>query len=225
MEIKIYDRWYIAMNRISKTFPLLLIPLLFSCSTFNNISDRMAGAYSGSSSSAPAANRLDFTTELDVPGITLIVTGNPMVTWYLSDGTTNTGNPLTYNFGSSAHRAHYVTIDPPGSLVRINAASATGVSSITGLSNFPNLAFIFCYLNSYLTSISLAGCHSVNQLHLDDIQLSKTDVDQLLIAVDEATGDMSGIKSDFYYMPRTTNSDAAYSNLIKKGWSMWDNGY
>ena len=206
---------------------LALITLIFlSCSTFEDIQNRLPVTSSSSSSSAP--NRIDFTTELSSPGIYFVVIGGATVTWHYSDGTTEIGDSPNSNFGSAAHREHYVTVDPPEALIKIFINySSSGVSSLSGLSNFANLCCIYAISNSSLTNLSLAGCHSLNQIYLNATGATATTVDQWLIELDQATGNgnYSHIIADFYYPVRTTASAQAYTNLVLKSWIMHDSGY
>lgn len=207
---------------LSMAFFLLLI----SCSTFQSIESGFVSAYPTNSVSFSAPNRLDFTTEFSSPGITVEVMGNAIVTWHYSDGSTEIGNYPGSNFGSSAHRAHYVTIDPPESLYSITANSSnSGISSLEGLGNFPNLTFLDCVLNYTLTNIGFAGCHSLRQLALSGTGASKEEVDEWIMDLNQSLPDECRVYSFMNYPPRTHASDEAYSNLLSNGWDISDGGY
>jgi hypothetical protein len=146
------------------------------------------------------------------------------IIWHWGDGTFSKGSLLAdHDFGAPGLHTNYVEVLPRESLTYFGAAyrvTDQGIQGIYGLTNFPNLNFLYLYRES-ITDLSLAGCSNLVQLHLAGNPVSTSVCDQWFIDLDNAvTGPVTG--ADFWYPKsvRSAASDAAWTNLVSKGYIM-----
>lgn len=162
--------------------------------------------------------RIYFTTVLASTNPMITVTGTPTVSWHWSDGTTSSNTNPTKDFGSAESRDHYLTVEPASALTRFGETLSSvdcGMREISGLSNFPNLNYL--YIRHPVNTLSLANCPALRQLHMWGCTASSSLIDQWLIDVDAAVeGPVTGAD---WYLPagRTSASNTAYSSLESKG--------
>jgi hypothetical protein len=130
---------------------------------------------------------------------------------------------VNHNFGTAGRHTNYVQVLPASSVSYFGAQGGTtdqGISAVYGASNFPNLNYLFLF-NESLIELSLAGCSQLTQLHLANNPVPIAVCDQWFIDLAQAvTGSVSN--ADFYYpaSKRSNASDAAWSILVGKGFSM-----
>jgi len=187
------------------------------------------GASVSNNSTQGGSTSIAFTTELASVEMYIETTGDPTVLWSWSDDTTDSSNNPTKDFGSAATRTHTLTVTPATGLLRFgvpsNFSTDHGVSSVSGLSNYPDLYYVIFYSatsGNSLTDISLSGCSGLLQVHLAHTSADSDEVDQWFIDLAAATGDVSGEDADFYFPAntRTSASDTAYNTLVANGWVM-----
>ena len=187
------------------------------------------GASVSNNSTQGGSASITFTTELASVEMYIETTGAPTVLWSWSDETTDSSNNPTKDFGSVATRTHTLTVTPATGLLRFgvpsNFSTDHGVSSVSGLSNYPDLYYVIFYSatsGNSLTDISLSGCSGLLQIHLAHTSADSDEVDQWFIDLAAVTGDVSGENADFYFpgSARTSASDTAYNTLVANGWVM-----
>jgi hypothetical protein len=146
------------------------------------------------------------------------------IRWHWGDGYFSTNSLLAdHDFGAAGVHTNYVEIVPPEALTYFGApyrVIGQGIKGVYGLSHFPNLNFLYLYSES-ITDLSLAGCSNLVQLHLARNPVSVETCDQWFIDLDQAvTGPVTG--ADFWYPKslRSPVSDAAWTNLVSKGYIM-----
>ena len=146
------------------------------------------------------------------------------ILWHWADGTITRDTLVASNdFGSAGPRTNYVEVLPPGSVTYFGSkewVTGQGIKGVYGAANFPNLNFLFLYAES-ITDLSLAGCSNLVQLHLAGNPVPTEVCDQWFIDLDNAvTGPVTG--ADFYYPAgrRSSASDAAWTNLVNKGYAI-----
>lgn len=152
-------------------------------------------------------------------------TGAPeSILWHWADGSTNAGVlTCSHDFQDNGCFTNYVEVIPPGCVTYFGAEQGytqQGIRGVFGASNFPNLDFLYLYQES-LKDLVIAGCGRLVQLHLADNPVATAVCDQWFLDLDAAvTGTVSG--ADFYYPSsrRSSASDAAWSNLVARGYSM-----
>ena len=187
------------------------------------------GASVSNNSTQGGSASITFTTELASVEMYIETTGAPTVLWSWSDETTDSGNNPTKDFGSAATRTHTLTVTPATGLLRFGVptsyATNHGISSVYGLSYYPDLYYLIFYSQAggnSLTTLSIANCSSLLQVHLAHTSADSDVVDQWFIDLAAATGDVSAEDADFYFPgnTRTSASDTAYNTLVANGWVM-----
>lgn len=200
---------------------------------YANLTARGAGvlidfppANDGRLEAAGGANAITFVTNSRDPNMEIRL-NNPAatVTWHFGDGTVITGSRIVrHDFGTAAEHTNYVEVDPPGAVTYFGARrdlTNQGIVQVLGAANFPNLDFLFLYQEN-VTTLSIAGCSALRQLHLAANPVSSAVCDQWFIDLDAAvTGPVTG--ADFFYpsAARTSASDGAWASLVAKGFVMW----
>ena len=146
------------------------------------------------------------------------------VLWHWGDGTITRGALAAgHDFGGAGVWTNYVEVLPAGSVTYFGArqgVTGQGITAVFGAAHFPNLNFLYLYQES-LTTLSIAGCASLRQLHFADNPVSVAVCDQWFTDLDAAVaGPVSG--ADFYYpaASRSSASDAAWASLAAKGFVM-----
>jgi hypothetical protein len=147
--------------------------------------------------------------------------GTPLtsIVWRWGDGATNSGTlAASHDFGSAGVWTNTVEVTPAARVSYFGAQGEfQGIQAVSGLTNFPNLNFLYLY-NESVTELSLAGCTNLRQLHFAGNPVGTAVCDQWFIDLDAAvTGPVSG--ADFYYpeTARSSASDAAAASLAAKG--------
>lgn len=146
------------------------------------------------------------------------------ILWHWADGETSSG-VLTagHDFRNNGCFTNYVEVIPPTCVTYFGAEQGytqQGIRGVFGAAHFPNLEYLFLYQES-LKDLVVAGCSHLIQLHLADNPVSTAVCDQWFIDLDATvTGSVS--EADFYYPSsrRSSVSDAAWSNLAARGYSM-----
>jgi Leucine-rich repeat (LRR) protein len=170
-------------------------------------------------------NAITFVTTSRHPILEIQTEGVPeSIVWHWGDGTvTRNVHVATHEFASDGVWTNYVEVIHPEFVTYFGAprsAPGQGIQAVYGAANFPNLDFLYLFTEN-LTDLSLAGCANLRQLHLAGTLVSVEVCDQWFIDLDQAvTGPVSG--ADFWYPAdrRSAASDAAWSSLVKKGFSM-----
>jgi len=179
-----------------------------------------------SNSVAGGVDAITFVTTSSNPHMEVRVTAGttPTILWHWGDGTTMTNSVIaSHDFGSTVSFTNYVQVIPPESVTYFGAQypyTGQGIRAVYGARNFPNLNFLYLYLEN-LTDLSIAGCSNLVQLHLADTHPSALVCDQWFFDLDSAvSGPVVG--ADFYYPAnrRSSQSDAAWVSLVNKGYTM-----
>jgi hypothetical protein len=168
--------------------------------------------------------QLHFTTLGQVMDLACGVSGEATVTWHWADATTTTGTTTSKDFGSSATRQGYLTVDPPTALVIFgsNGNTSARLSALSNLGDFQHLHTLYLYNYNDLATIDATGCTEINQLHLVASGLTSSSYDNLLIALAAQNIPYNNAwgYGDFYAPPcsRTSSSNAAVATLSGLGW-------
>ncbi len=175
---------------------------------------------------AGGTNAITFVTISRHPHLEIRTTdGTPAnVVWHWGDGTfSNGGLKADHDFGAPGLHTNYVEVLPRESLIYFGApygVTDQGIQGLYGLTNFPNLSFLYLYRES-VTDLSLAGCSNLVQLHLAGNPVSTSVCDQWFIDLDEAvTGPVTGAIFWYPKSARSSASDVAWTNLVNKGYIM-----
>lgn len=151
--------------------------------------------------------------------------GSPgTVVWHWGDGTTTSNQFVaSHDFGGTGTFTNCVAVGIPANVGYFGAQSGTtdqGITGVHGLTNFPNLYFLFLYHES-VTDLTIAGCRNLTQLHLADNPVSTAVCDQWFIDLDAAVAGPVA-NADFFYpaSQRTSASDPAWQSLVNKGYIM-----
>lgn len=164
---------------------------------------------------------LVFTTENDRVATEVQVTGNPQVTWYWSDGTSDTSIAPVHRFSGVGHRKHFLTVDPPSALGYFGAPfgiDRQGISSVSGLCDFPNLSFLYLQ-GEELTGLDVSGCSALRDLYLaGNATLPVGALDKVFADLDLLGGYRGTLKYPF--AAATAASSEIRDRLIQKGWSV-----
>lgn len=171
------------------------------------------------------SSSITFTTNSQQPHLQVQVTDPAAeVTWHWGDGTITTGiHAGTHSFATAAPHTNYVRVVPAAAATYFGAQSGMtnqGITSVSGVANFPNLDFLFLYQES-IVALDLAGCAHLRQLHLASNPVPASVCDKWFIDLDAAvTGPVAD--ADFYFpgASRTAASDAAFASLVAKGFRM-----
>ena len=179
----------------------------------------------GATNAAGGADCITFVTDSRQPHME-IQTGNGTPTnlvWHWGDGRITRGVRLAdHDFGAEGVWTNYVQVQPASCATYFGArigAVYQGIRAVRGASNFPALSFLYLFQES-LEELDLSGCANLVQLHLAGNPASTETCDQWFIDLDAAVvGSVSN--ADFFYPPvRSAASDAAWSNLVGKGYAM-----
>jgi hypothetical protein len=208
-------------------------PSAVGCGHYTNLTARGAQVLldwpptnDGSNNVPGGTNAITFVTTSRQPHMEIQTAwgATPSIVWHWGDGTVQTGAKVaTHDFGAAGSHLSYVQVTPPGCVTYFGAQSGTtgqGIKSVIGLTNFPNLNFLYLYQES-VTELSLAGCSNLVQLHLAANPVPASVCDQWFLDLETAVaGPVAG--ADFYYpaSQRTAASDAAWTNLVNKGYAM-----
>ena len=146
------------------------------------------------------------------------------IVWHWGDGAITTNALLAdHDFGPAGRYTNYVQVIPPGCVTYFGSGRTNvdqGIEGVFGAANFPNLNYLFLYRES-VTSLSLAGCSNLVQLHLAGNPVPTDVCDQWFIDLNNAVaGPVTG--ADFWYggIQRSSVSDLAWESLVNKGFVM-----
>jgi len=160
-----------------------------------------------------------FSTENDDVIMAVQVVGNPAITWHWSDGASETGSAVQHHFPQAGHRAHYLTVEPLSALYYFGVPygiGQQGISSVSGLSNFPSLSVVNLSGES-LAGLDISGCAPVRDLHLAGNQaFAPAALDKVFADLDALGG--YGGTVDYPAAVATPASAAARARLVQKGW-------
>jgi hypothetical protein len=119
----------------------------------------------------PNTNAIWFTNSSTIVAMQVAVVSGASVTWVWGDGSVSNGfTNITKNVGSTS-ASNAVVVDPASALLAFGAScdnessAATTLTSVSGLTNYPNLASLLL-VNSHLGSLSLAGCSNLTHVAL-----------------------------------------------------------
>lgn len=172
-------------------------------------------------------NAITFVTSSRQPHMEIRTTEGitPNIRWHWGDGTEQTGLQIaSHDFGWAGLFTNYVEVIPPGSVTYFGAEynwRDQGIESVFGLTNFPSLNFLYLVEES-IVDLSLAGCSNLVQLHLGYNPVPVSVCDRWFIDLDSAvTGPV--LNGQFFYpaSQRSSASDAAWTNLVNKGYVMY----
>jgi hypothetical protein len=159
------------------------------------------------------------------------VSGGATVTWMWGDNTTNSSS--LHTFSTSGPYTNYVTVVPTNALTEfgIICGGSTTLSTVSGLTNYPNLEDLFFY-QSGLSEISLAG--GTNLVHIALAACSPTSAteDQWFIDLAAAQSSLApgtaaycdGYQNYLFYPSTpgpTSTSLSARSYLSGIGWHLF----
>jgi hypothetical protein len=173
------------------------------------------------------SNAITFVTTSRNPNMEIRTVGavSASIRWHWGDGALSTGAlRASHDFGTAVAHTNYVEVLPPEYVIYFGAEQGfldQGITGAFGLTNFPNLNFLYLYHES-LIDLSLAGCSHLRQLHLADNPVSVAICDQWFVDLDQAVpGPVTG--ADFFYPAsrRSSNSDSAWASLVGKGYNMY----
>jgi hypothetical protein len=198
-----------------------------------------SGPYTGTSGDYQFTSRggpgIYFVSTSSTIKMELTVTGSPTITWLWGDGTSTLGgSQATHNFSSNT--TSYVVVNPPSSLlafgVQCQLTYDTLLSSVKGLTNYPNLRGLYLYLTG-LGDVSLAGCTNLTYAAMvgctnaatntvdawfNDLALAQTNIAHI-------TGNFTKCSDSVatFYCPAKTSfaSINSQSILTNKGWTIY----
>ena len=173
-------------------------------------------------------NTITFVTTNQHPHLEIRTEHGPAtnIVWHWGDGTFSTNTLLAdHDFGAAGVHTNYVEVLPRESLTYFGAPRGKyeiyqGIKGIYGLTNVPNLNYLFL-LRESITDLSIAGCSNLVQLHFYANPVSVQTCDQWFIDLDAAVaGPVTN--ADFFYSldRRSSASDVAWTNLVAKGYRM-----
>ena len=183
-------------------------------------------AFDGLTNAAGGAEAITFVTTGRQPHMEIRTeNGSPTnLLWHWGDGWISRGARIAdHDFGAEGIWTNYVEVQPPSCVTYFGARSGytgQGIQAVNGAAHFPALSYLYLYQQG-LAEISLAGCSALVQLHLAGNAISAETCDQWFLDLDAAVaGPVAG--ADFFYpaAARTSASDAAWSNLVAKGYAM-----
>jgi hypothetical protein len=148
----------------------------------------------------------------------------PAISWHFGDGTTLSGSKIvSHDFGTTGVFTNFVKVVPTDSVTYFGAQEGyvqQGIKAVYGAKNFRNLSFLYLYDEGF-SDLSITGCKQLLQLHFSGNYVPVAACDQWFIDLNNAVaGPVTG--ADFYYSAnrRTSRSDAAWTSLVNKGYTM-----
>lgn len=146
--------------------------------TYNYYVHSTSGSLTGTSGNKqfttlppPNTNAIWFTNSSTTVAMQVAVVSGASVTWVWGDGTVSNGvTSITKSIGSSSV-SNAAVVDPASALLGFGAtcdnesSAATTLTSVSGLTNYPNLASLLL-VNSHLSNLSLAGCSNLTHVAL-----------------------------------------------------------
>ncbi len=167
--------------------------------------------------------RIDFITTGDTTDMRCDFNSSATAVWHWADGTTtNAVSGVSVNksgLGVGTHQ-NYLTISNSSALTRFGAGSVGDghIVTINGLHNCPNLAILFAYQESALTSIGDTSTALVREYHLMNTNLNTVEMDAVF---DDAVA--SGVQNGTIWGNNagTSASDQNKSTLRSRGWTIY----
>lgn len=144
--------------------------------------------------------------------------------WHWGDGTVQHGARRTsHDFGAAGVHTNYVEVIPSAAVNYFGAQkdlTGQGIARVYGVENFPKIEYLYLYLDDVM-ELSIAGCSRLTQINLAGNPVPVSVCDQWFIDLDRAAPD-SVAGADFYYpgRQRSSASDAAWTRLVARGYSM-----
>lgn len=167
------------------------------------------------------------------------VSGSPTITWLWGDGTSTVGgtqvSQVSHTFSSNT--TSYVVVNPPSALLGFGIQCQTNyystLSTVTGLTNYPNLRGLYLYLTA-LSDVSLAGCTNLTYVALVGATNVTTatanawfnDLATAQSGISTISGNFSkcGDPTASFFCPAgkvDSGSGTSRSTLTGKGWSIY----
>jgi hypothetical protein len=182
----------------------------------------------------PNTNAILFVTTSQNISMHVLVNASETTTWIWGDGITNSS--ATHTFSSAGTYTNYLIVNPASALTGFGVAcqtnSASTLSSVAGLSNYPNLQGIYFY-KTEISQVSLAQCTNLVYAALVGSSPSSTEEDQWFIDLANAQATLStlsgtvsfcGDSSHTFFYPAspgpTSASATARSYLAGIGWTL-----
>jgi hypothetical protein len=169
----------------------------------------------------PPAGSIAFSTEKDTVAMEVQVSGGAQVTWYWSDGSSETGLTPVHRFAAAGYRKHFLTVDPPAALTYFGApfgVERQGIVALSGACRYPRLSFVYLSGES-LTELDIAGCDALRDLHLAaNAALAPAALDKVFADLD-LSGGYGGTVS-YPAALVTAGSAESRARLMQKGWKL-----
>jgi len=197
-----------------------------------------SGAYTGYSgdnqfvTSVPGSIR--FVTTSASVNLHIELNQSATVTWVWGDNTTNSSS--SHTFGTSGPYTNYLTVVPTNALTLFGrlCSGSTTLSSVSGLTNYPNLQDLFFY-QCGVSDISLAGCSNLVHIALAGCNPTSAMEDQWFkdLADAQPTSLAPGTSAycdnlqNYFFYPAspgpTSGSTTASNHLYSIGWHLSPN--
>lgn len=171
---------------------------------------------------APPEIRIYFVTTGDAANMRCDFNSSATAQWHWADGTTTnavSGSAANKSgLGEGTHQ-NYLTVSDSSALTRFGAANAGqgNLVSISGLQNYPNLAILYAYQESSLTSIDDTSTALIREYHLMNTSISAAELDGIF-----ADAVASGVHNGTLWADSsgTSVSDADKTTLQSRGWNL-----
>jgi hypothetical protein len=183
--------------------------------------------YEFTTTGPPNTNAITFVTTSQTNTMQANVTGTANYVWQWADGWTDTNNPApTHRFSSPGSHINTLVVSSAGALtvfgVGCQSSASTTLSSVSGLTNYPNLQDLYFYLTG-ITNVSLAGCSNLTHIALAGANVSSNEEDSWFndLAAAQAAGKPPGISAvcdgdyNYFFYPSSPGpTSGSYSNRL-----------